>query len=318
MKKNIWVDGMMGLITGDALGLPVQFQSRGELQKNPVNTMTGFGTFQKPAGTWSDDGSMAYATLASIVENKGIDYDDMMRRFVSWDRDGAYTQYGEAYDQGYTCMWAIDNYAETGDYKTCGRTGERANGNGALMRIMPVCLFTYVQHKNGMISLEEAIEHVHQATAITHNHLRAQIASGIYFFMIQAVLDEEDILFHRLRKGMERAKDFYTEHLEDMVEWRHFERMEDLVEFAALTENQIQSTGYVVDSLEAAVWSLIGSDTLEEGLLKAVNLGDDTDTVGAIAGGLGALYYGYEGIPEEWRNTIYKREEVIAFCEKMK
>lgn len=316
MGRNIWKDGIMGVIVGDALGMPVQFRTRTEVRKNPITTMVGYGTFYKPAGTWSDDGSMTYAALASIVENKGIDYDDIMRRFIAWDRDGEYTQDGVSFDQGYTCMLAIDNYEVTGNYKTCGKTGEYANGNGALMRIMPFCLYAYIQHKKGAITLTEALEYVHQATALTHNHLRAKIASGIYFFMVQAILDENEILFHKLRHGIENAKQFYMADSANLKEWQYYSRMEDLVEFAALTDDNIRSSGYVVDSLEAAVWALICSDTFEEGLLKAVNLGDDTDTVGAIAGGIAALHYGYENIPETWRNAIFKGEGIIELCEQ--
>ena len=101
----------------------------------------------------------------------------------------------------------------------------------------------------------------------------------------------------------------------NIFEWAKFGRMVDLMEFAKASEDEIKSTGYVVDSLEAAVWSLITTTSFEEGLLRAVNLGDDTDTIGAIAGGLAGLYYGYDNIPEEWRKVIIKDDEIIALCE---
>ena len=107
-------------------------------------------------------------------------------------------------------MEAILNYARGKDYKSCGKTGEYANGNGALMRIMPVCLYSYIQHKNGNISLEKAMDFVHQATAITHNHLRVKMASGIYFFMVKAILDETGSLIERLQSGMKEATNFTT------------------------------------------------------------------------------------------------------------
>ena len=152
--KNIWLDAIMGVIVGDALGLPVQFLSREELKHNPVREMIGYGTFHMPAGAWSDDGSMTLATLDSIRENKGINYDDIMERFVGWNFEGQYTPTGKAYDQGATCMEAICNYVHEKNYKTCGKTGEWANGNGALMRIMPVCLYSYVQLKKENITLK--------------------------------------------------------------------------------------------------------------------------------------------------------------------
>jgi hypothetical protein len=155
VESNIWIDGVMGVITGDALGMPVQFLSREDVQDGPIITMDGYGTYGMPAGTWSDDGSMTIATLDSIRERSGIDYDDIMCRFIGWTSKGEYTPAGIAFDQGNSCMEAIGNYAVSQDYRTCGKTGEWANGNGALMRIMPVCLYSYVQYKNGKVTLEE-------------------------------------------------------------------------------------------------------------------------------------------------------------------
>lgn len=313
--KNMWIDGMMGLVMGDVLGMPVQFISRKELKYAPITGVEGFGTYDMPPGTWSDDSSMAIATLDSIREKKRIDYDDIMLRFVKWTTQGQYTPAGVAFDQGNTCMEAIYNYVGSQNYKTCGKTGEWANGNGALMRIMPVCLYVYIQHKNGAMKLSEAVECVHQVSALTHNHLRSKMACGIYFFMVQSILDNEGILSDRLQMGMDAAKNFYKSDIANLVEWSRFGRMDNLLEFAKVPESDIKSSGYVVDSLEAAVWSLITTESFEEGLLKAVNLGDDSDTVGAIAGGLAGLFYGYYNIPVEWSGSIIKGEEIIALCE---
>ena len=313
--NNIWINGMMGLVMGDVLGMPVQFIPRDELKESPVTGVEGYGTYNMPPGTWSDDSSMAIATLDSIRENKGIDYDDIMVRFVKWTLEGQYTPAGMAFDQGATCMKAIINYAKHKDYKTCGKTGEWANGNGALMRIMPVCLYAYVMYKNGKVILEGAVEYVHQVSALTHNHMRSKMACGIYFFMVKSILDEDGRLKDRLQKGMDAAKRFYKADMTNLVEWSRFGRVNDLLEFVKVPESEIKSSGYVVDSLEAAVWSLITTDTFEDGLLRAVNLGDDADTVGAIAGGLAGLYYGYENILVEWRKSIIKGEKIIVLCE---
>lgn len=306
--KNIWREGIMGLVVGDALGMPVQFSDREERKKNPVKTMEGYGTYNMPPGTWSDDSSMALATLASIRENKGIHYDDIMKRFVNWTLHGEYTPAGQAFDQGKTCMEAILNYARGMDYKSCGKTGERANGNGALMRIMPVCLYAYEKVKAGEWDLEEAIACVHQVSALTHNHLRSRMACGIYYFMICNIIEKEGSLKERLQSGVDEAMEYYHKDITNYVELAHYGRLVSLEEFAACKEDEIKSTGYVVDSLEAVVWSLLTTTSFEEGLLKAVNLGDDTDTVGAIAGGLAALYYGYESIPADWLHVIKRRE----------
>ena len=315
--KNIWLDGIMGVIMGDALGLPVQFLYREELKENPVTEMMGYGTFNMPAGSWSDDGSMTLATLDSIRENKGINYDDIMERFVGWNFEGQYTPTGKAYDQGNACLESICNYVHDKNYKTCGKTGEWANGNGALMRILPICLLVYEQKKQKLISLETALEYIHQATALTHNHLRAKIASGIYYFMVESILAEDGTLIERLQAGVGKAREYYKRDITNLVEWTKYSRMEVLSDFRQTKEEEIQSSGYVVDSLEAAVWSLITTNSFEEGLLKAVNLGHDTDTVAAIAGGLAGLFYGYSQMPDKWKKTIIMHEEILALCELM-
>ena len=153
--KNIWVNGMMGVVVGDALGVPVQFVSREELKKYPVRTMDGYGTYNMPPGTWSDDSSMALATLDSIRENGDVNYADICERFYRWLFFGEYTPAGKAFDQGNTCVKAIGNFLRDKDYRTCGVTGEWANGNGALMRIMPACLYAYEKVTCGAASVPD-------------------------------------------------------------------------------------------------------------------------------------------------------------------
>lgn len=314
--KNIWVNGMMGVVVGDALGVPVQFVSREELKKYPVRTMDGYGTYNMPPGTWSDDSSMALATLDSIRENGEVNYSDICERFYRWLFFGEYTPGGKAFDQGNTCVKAIGNFLRDKDYKTCGVTGEWANGNGALMRIMPVCLYAYEKVQKKEWGLSQAIDCVHQVAALTHNHLRSNIACGIYFFLVKHIIEGNQSLTERLQNGVDEAVSFYQGDV-NCEELTYYTRLFDLDDFATVKEDLINSSGYVVDSLEAAVWSLITTSTVEECLLKAVNLGDDTDTVGAIAGGLAGLFYGYERVPEEWRELIVKEEEIIGLCETM-
>lgn len=315
--KNIWKNGMMGVVVGDALGMPVQFVDRVELKNNPVETMEGYGTYNMPPGTWSDDSSMALATLDSIREIGDINYSDIMERFVRWTFYGEYTPAGKAFDQGNTCVEAICNYVREKDYKICGKTGEWANGNGALMRIMPACLYAYEKVLCKDWDLKQALECVHQTSALTHNHLRSKMACGIYYFIIKNIIEGSGNLIERLQNGIDDAVRFYHGDIVNYVELAYYTRLFHLDEFAKCSEETIKSSGYVVDSLEAAIWSLITTDSLEECLLKAVNLGDDSDTVGAIVGGLATLFYGYDSVPEEWRKQIIKGEEIIALCEIM-
>ncbi len=318
LTSKIWLDGMMGLIAGDALGVPVQFMFRDQLQhrdKGPVTGMEGGGVYAMPAGTWSDDGSMALATLDSIVTKRCIDLDDIMERFMAWNWDGAYTQYGSAFDQGNTCTAAIYNYSRHKDVTICGETTERSNGNGSLMRILPACLYVAAQED---LSDAQRVKLVEQVSGLTHNHVRSRMGCGIYFFMVQAILHRrpEQTLPELLKQGADAAWKHYSADLLNYTQLLLYNRVHETEKLAKEDEKTIKTSGYVVDTLEAAVWALATTDSLAECLLKIVNLGDDTDTVAAVAGGLAGLYYGMEGIPKEWLDAIVKKNMVEDLCEQ--
>ena len=306
--RNIWKDGMYGLIVGDALGVPVEFTSRAERKADPVMGMRSYGTHNQPAGTWSDDSSMALATLDSIREKGGIDYQDIMEKFGAWCLYGEYTPFHELFDIGTTVSKAILRYGRGTAPIEAGGNGEQDNGNGALMRILPVCLYLYNRQKTVCTSEDESIYIIHNASSLTHAHLRSQMACGFYYFMIKAVLEKEGILHERLQKGIDDANRYYRQDSHNHAELESFSRLADLKEFRKLPENEIKSSGYVIDTLEAAVWCLITTDSFSESVLKSVNLGDDTDTVGAVTGGLAGLYYGYDAIPTEWVQALQRLE----------
>lgn len=312
MKRNIWLDGIMGVVVGDALGLPVQFKSREELAKHPVTDMVGYGTFNMPPGTWSDDSSLTLATLTSIKECGEVNCKNIMDRFVEWLDNGAYTPFGFAFDEGLTCIRAIHKFKKTRDVDTCGITGEYANGNGALMRIMPVCLWAYEKEINKEWSTQEAITCIHKVSALTHNHLRSKIACGIYYFMMKNILNNEGTLIERLQNGINEALKFYGKDEENLEQLAYYHRLFNLDEFKNVPNARIFSSGYVLDSIEAAVWCLINTYGFEECLLKAANLGEDTDTVAAISGGLAGLFYGYHNIKDSWKIMVEKNN-ILAF-----
>lgn len=312
--NNIWLDGIMGVIVGDALGLPVQFSSREELEENPVTDMIGYRTFDMPAGSWSDDGSLTLATLSSINELGIIDSKDIMNRFVQWYDLGAYTPFGFAYDIGCTCEEAICRYEETKNYKECGCVGEFSNGNGSLMRIMPVCLFVYENVRSSKITEEQGIKLIHEVSALTHAHLRSKMACGIFYFMVKSVLENQGTLQERLQRGIDSAVTYYHKDIGNLVQMAYYHRLMHLDKFMQTSIDEIKSSGYVVDSIEAAVWCLLQTSSLKTCLLKAVNLGRDTDTVAAIAGGLAGLYYGYHSIPASWLDKIQQREYIEKMC----
>lgn len=306
--SNIWKDGMLGLIVGDALGVPVEFMSRTELMKNPVTGMREYGTHHQPRGTWSDDSSMALAELDSIRTVGTIDYTDMMERFSRWCMHGEYTPFGEVFDIGIATSRALMNYAKGMAPLESGGKTEWDNGNGSLMRILPICLYLFERQKKVCTSENESIYMIHAVSALTHAHVRSQIACGIYYFLVKAILEEEGSLENRLQKGMDRAYQYYRQDLSNHRELENYKRLADLSEFKETPKEGIKSSGYVVDTLEAAVWCLLHSHSYKETVLMAVNLGEDTDTIGAVAGGLAGLYYKEEGIPQEWIQVIQRRE----------
>ena len=314
-NTNIWLNGIMGVVVGDALGCPVQFETREEVARHPVTGMRGYGTFNLPEGSWTDDSSLTIALLESIRRTGKIDLDDIMGNFMKWLYDGEFTPYGKSYDIGRGTMQAINRYRKNRKAKKCGGDEEWNNGNGSLMRIMPACIYCTVMESSGMYSDRDAIDAIHSVGGLTHAHIRSNIACGLYFFMVKRILLGEGSLHERMQEGLSQGFTFYESYLADKENLHYYDRLKDLDSFKSLPADKIKSTGYVVDALEAAIWSLITTISFDQALLKAVNLGDDTDTVGAIAGGLAGLYYGYDSIPENRLSAIKRREWIDGMCE---
>ena len=296
---------MIGHAVGDALGVPVEFASRKEIAENPVTDMEGFGTYPYPAGTWSDDTSMSLAALDCLADGE-INWDKIMDSFGKWLDDGEYTPSGEAFDVGRTCLNAIINYFTKGTKATeSGGKDEFSNGNGSLMRIHPFALMAAYNRKTHC-DWENIIE---QASSLTHAHERSKLACKIYALILFRLLDvprKDSVNF-----ALGWADCRYDESSEHDMYKRLFSP-----DFDKTPASEIKSTGYVVDTIEAAVWCLMTTDNYKDCVLKAVNLGDDTDTVAAIAGGLAGALYGYDGIPEEWRDALIKREYIEELCER--
>jgi len=329
--NGYYKDGMFGLITGDAVGMPVQFESRSERVKEPVTDMLGYRCFNMPKGAWTDDSSLAIATLVSIKEKGHLDITDVAEKFVKWLVDGEYTPFGKAYDIGFGCKSSIERYIESKDAFTCGGRGEHDNGNGSLMRILPSCICAYEELADGKTDLDKAVKLVEDSSAITHAHDRSKIACGIYFFLVKEIIEFRKnkewadagnecppfagSLDALIECGLQNARNYYRNDISRLTELSRFGRLFEFSKFRRLPEESINSSGYVLTSIEAAIWSLVNTDNYKDCILKAVNLGDDTDTIAAIAGGLAGLYYGYDAIPDEWVSALLRREwleETIA------
>ncbi len=297
---------MIGHAIGDALGVPVEFCSREELKENPVIDMRGYGTYPVPAGSWSDDTSMSVAALDSLAKGK-IDHDEIMRNFVEWVENGKYTPTGKSFDIGRTCLQAIRAYLITNSTSECGQVGEYSNGNGSLMRIHPFALFAIAKGA----TLGKSLDIVHEGSSLTHAHPRTIYACGIYSMVLWDILNgiEKTELLSSIENAAVLFDGIYPEE-SDHYEWAFYKKL------ATKNEDEISGSGYVVDSLEAALWCVLTTNSYKECVLKAVNLGEDTDTVAAIAGGIAGALYGYDSIPQEWKDTLIKREYIESLCEK--
>lgn len=299
---------MLGHAIGDALGMPVEFMSREELSGRPVTGYLGYGSHPVPPGTWSDDTSMALAALDSLAH--GLDYADMMERFCAWKTKAAYTATGEVFDMGITTNDALCRFQCGVSPLACGSVGENDNGNGALMRIIPGVLYCLCRNPGG--TMEEQMGIIHDLSALTHAHVRSQIGCGIYAVVLARLLETRDK--SAIHQGVAEARAFYEKDPRYAGELSHYARL-FAPAFGETPEEEIQSTGYVVSTLEAAIWCVLSSDSYRDCVLKAVNLGKDTDTVAAVAGGLAGALYGRKGIPEEWLGGLLRKDMILALCE---
>ena len=290
-------DGIIGFVVGDALGVPVEFCNRYELQEDPVIGMIGHGTYNQPSGTWSDDSSMTLATMTSIINKKGVDYTDIMDEFCNWCFNAKYTPHGEVFDIGNTTSRGLFRYRDGCAALNSGGDSTHDNGNGSLMRILPLAYLPEIDY--------ETVENV---SALTHAHYRSKIACVLYVEIAKSMLSNDGLTIgEHIDNSCEKIKEYYNGN-EELI---HFERI-----FNNDFSGEILSGGYVIDTLETVVYCLRNTDNYADAVLKAVNLGGDTDTNAAICGGLAGIYYGYDSIPIDWIEEIAKVDELLSLCEK--
>lgn len=286
------VAALLGVAVGDALGVPFEFLSRAEMDANPARDMRGYGTHHQPAGTWSDDSSLTFCLAESLAH--GYNLADMARRFVQWKTEAYWTAHGDVFDIGMRTRVAIATLKGILDHGDMTElellrygASEEDNGNGSLMRILPL-LF----HIRGL-DIRQQFEITWRVSALTHGHIRSAMCCLIYLrlaeYLLQGLSKEES--YQRMREDVVA---FWKEMDFDAGEQQHFARMiqQDILE---VSKNTIHGNGYVIKSLEASLWCFLATDNFESAVLSAVNLGYDTDTTGAITGGLAGIYYGSAG-----------------------
>lgn len=270
--------GLFGFCVGDALGVPVEFSDRNERKEDPVREMRAYGTHRQPAGTWSDDTSLMLCLIDAV--NQGYSIQKTADNFVGFYKNGAFTPYGEVFDIGISTRKAIEKMCGGEPPARCGGTSAKDNGNGSLMRVLPLAFYGLRMEGPQLISLVEEV------SSLTHGHRRSMFACIFYVkFAIRLMSGDPKT------EALERTIGFMEQYCAESyaAEWEHFDRILSK-RILELPENEIRSTGYVVDTLEAALWAFFGGESYSEIVLKAVNLGGDTDTVAAVAGGLAGIY----------------------------
>ncbi len=305
--KNQVRNALLGLVVGDALGVPAEFKSREKLKHKPVTDMTGYGTHDQPPGTWSDDSSLTLCLAEELIA--GYDLTRIGQSFVDWLYHQRWTPHGTVFDVGNTTRQAIARLKNGVAPDLAGDWEETSNGNGALMRILPLLFYIkdFTAAKRYQITREVA--------CLTHGHVRSSLAC-FYYLELAGAIDEGADKLVAYRKANQALQQIIlllniNPHEAALCDRLLTGKIQELKEAA------IQSTGYVMHTLEASVWCLLTTDDYEAAVLQAVNLGDDTDTTGAVTGGLAGLLYGADTIPEDWLKAIARLDEIEAVSSQL-
>lgn len=298
---------VFGLAVADALGVPVEFKPRSYLKTNPVKDMFGYGTHHQPAGTWSDDSSLTFCLMESLVN--GYDLKDLGNRFVKWREHNYWTPHGEVFDIGITTSSAIQSLLKGVSPTLAGSKDDYSNGNGSLMRIAPLAFFIRNE------TIEKRWQMVKEVSSITHAHIRAVLGCFIYVEYMLQLLSGKDKLkaYLSMRYEVNQFLDSQTVASESEILRYHNLLTDNILD---LVENEIRGSGYVVSCLEASIWCLLKNDDYQSAVLQAVNLGEDTDTTATVTGALAGLYYGLEQIPNNWLNQLARKNDIEALIEK--
>ena len=286
---------LLGLAVGDAVGTAVEFRSRGSF--TPVDDMTGGGPSNLKPGQWTDDTSMALCLAESLVLKRGFDPGDQMDRYVRWFRKGHLSSTGACFDIGNATSTALRHYERTHE-PFSGSTDPRSAGNGSIMRLAPIPMFYYPDP-------EQAVFHAGESSRTTHGSRECVDACRLYSLMLVNTLGGKPK--DRILCVPDTAIPGLSPKIEAIAR----------CEYKDKPETGIRGSGYVVDSLEAALWSFLMTGNFRDAILKAVNLGDDADTTAAVCGQIAGAYYGQSGIPPGWLAKLCMREEITAFADQL-
>ena len=306
--RNIYKDILFGVAVGDALGVPVEFKSRQTILQNPITGMTGFGTYNLPEGTFSDDSSLAFCLAEALTQEFSLKR--IADNFVAWLTNNYWTAGGHVFDVGIATSQAIKRLQAGCNPELAGGMEVSDNGNGSLMRILP--LLIYIKDKE----VGERYQITKQVSSITHGHIRSVIACFYYLEFARQLIQGID-KFEIYRNLQTKIADHLNSLSINPDEIKLFERLltGNIYE---LTDKEIRSSGYVLHTLEASIWCLLTTDNYKSATLKAVNLGEDTDTTGAVTGGLVGLLYGFDTIPKSWLEQLARNGDIEDLADRLR
>ncbi|HXF63433.1 MAG TPA: ADP-ribosylglycohydrolase family protein [Caldilineaceae bacterium] len=289
---------LLGLACGDAVGTTVEFKPRGSF--SPITDMVGGGPFGLQPGQWTDDTSMALCLATSLVECRGFDARDQMERYVAWMNEGYLSSTGTCFDIGFTTSEALYRFQATGE-PFSGSTDPGRAGNGSLMRLAPVPLYFYPD-------VAATIHYAAESSRTTHGAPEAVDACRYFSLVLNRALagaDKDETLF--TAPALPAGAPLLSPTIEAIARGSYRDK----------EEPAIASSGYVVDSLEAALWSFYTTDSYEAAILRAANLGDDADTIAAITGQIAGAHYGVQAIPSHWLARLAMREEIQSLADRL-
>ncbi len=301
---------LFGIAVGDALGVPVEFCRRSERKTDPVISMRNQGPHRQEAGTWSDDASLTFCTAEAMMGDYSSEL--LAHNFLKWKTEAYWSARGTVFDIGIATQEALNRLRQGVHHSISGGDDEFSNGNGSLMRVAPLAW-------HPCQNTREFYQLVKEASSITHRHKRSVLACHYHleFLRLLACGTHPEEAWEIQRKCW--PDKILGNQLADEKDMQPFGRLLS-IDFGHLPEEQIESGGYVIHSLEAAVWCLLQTSTYESAVLKAVNLGADTDTTAAICGALAGTWYGKDAIPEDWLRVLAGRDVIeelaLRFAEK--
>lgn len=284
---------LIGLAIGDAVGTTLEFRPRDSYTH--LTDMIGGGPFSLPVGAWTDDTSMALCLAVSLLESEGFDAQDQMQRYSNWQHHGYMSSTGECFDIGGTVSDALRRFAITAEPMS-GSTAANSAGNGSLMRLAPVVQYYYPDH-------DKVLQYSRESSRTTHG--AAECLDACFIFAE---------LLYRAIGGASKSSILDSVQIEDGSEYiSSIARMS----FKSMTRDQVKGSGYVSESLEAALWCFHQTENFRDAVLLAANLGDDADTTAAICGQISGAFYGASAIPDDWMGNLVMRDDIVEISEKL-